>query len=157
METFSTLLALFEWIHWSSMDSPHKSQWCSALMFSLICVWTNGRANNRNTGDLRHQWLGAVEWKYMMTSSNGNIYTVLALSAGNSPVNGEFPAQRPVTWSFDVFFDICPNKQLSKQSWGWWFEMPSHSLWLHCNDKWITESKMALLADDHINHSASMS
>ena len=31
-----------------------------------------------------------------------------------SPVTTEFPAQRPVTWSFDVFFDLCLNKQLSK-------------------------------------------
>ena len=35
------------------------------------------------------------------------------------PVPGEFPAQRPVTRSFDVFFDLRLNKQLGKQSWGW--------------------------------------
>ena len=29
--------------------------------------------------------------------------------AGNSPVTGEFPAQRPVTRGFDVFFDLRPN------------------------------------------------
>ena len=33
-------------------DSPHKGQWCRALMFSLICAWTNSRANNQNAGDL---------------------------------------------------------------------------------------------------------
>ena len=48
---------------------------------------------------------------------------------------GEFPAQRLVTWSLDVFFDLPTNKQLSKQSWGWWFEMPSCSLWRQCNDE----------------------
>ena len=53
--------------------------------------------------------------------------------AGNSPVTGEFPTQRPVTRNFDVFFDLRLNKQLSKQSWGWWFEMPSRSFWRHCN------------------------
>ena len=58
---------------------------------------------------------------------------LLALCAGNSPVTGEFPAQRPVTRSFDVFFDLRLNKRLSKQSWGWWFETPSHPLWRHCN------------------------
>ena len=52
---------------------------------------------------------------------------LLAICAGNSPVSGDFPAQRPVTQSFDVFFDLCPNKWLSKQSWGWWFETPSFS------------------------------
>ena len=39
---------------------------------------------------------------------------LLALCAGNSPVAGEFPAQRPVTRSFDVFFDLRLNKRLSK-------------------------------------------
>ena len=57
---------------------------------------------------------------------------LLALCVGNSPVTGEFPSQRPVTRSFDVFFDR-QNKKLSKQSWGWWFETPSCSLWRHCN------------------------
>ena len=69
----------------------------------------------------------------MMTSSNGNISTLLAICAGISPVTGEFPAQRPVTLSFDVFFDLRLNKWLSKHSWGWWFETPSRPLWRHCN------------------------
>ena len=63
-----------------------------------------------------------VPVKFMMTSSNGN-----------SPVTGEFPSQRPVTRRFDVLFDMCLNKRLSKQSWGWWFETPSRPLWRHCN------------------------
>ena len=48
-------------------------------------------------------------------------------------VPGEFRAQGPVTQSFDVFFDLRPNKQLSKQSWGWWFETLSHPFWRHRN------------------------
>ena len=40
-------------IHRSPVDSPHKSQWRGALMFSLICAWTNGWANNRGDRDLR--------------------------------------------------------------------------------------------------------
>ena len=58
---------------------------------------------------------------------------LLAICAGNSPVTGEFLAQRPVTWSFDIFFDLHLHKRLSKQSWGWWFETLSHPLWRHCN------------------------
>ena len=42
--------------------------------------------------------------------------TLLALCAGNSPVTGEFPWQKPVTRSFDVFFDLRLNKRSSKQS-----------------------------------------
>ena len=68
---------------------------------------------------------------YMMTSSNGNIFRVSDHLCGES---GEFPTQRPVTRSFDVFFDLRLNKRLNKQSWGWWFETPSCSLWRHCND-----------------------
>ena len=58
------------------------------------------------------------------------ISALLALCAGNSPVTGEFPLQRPVTRSFDVSFDLRLNKRLSKQSRRWWFETP---LWRNCN------------------------
>ena len=56
---------------------------------------------------------------------------ILALWPGNLPVTGEFPAQRPVARSFHMFFYLRLNKRLSKQSWGWWFETPSLSLWRH--------------------------
>ena len=62
---------------------------------------------------------------------------LLAICAGNSPVPGEFPAQRPVTRSFDVFFDLRLNKRLSKQSWGWWFETLPCPLWRHRNEPWL--------------------
>ena len=50
-----------------------------------------------------------------------------------SPVNS--PAQRPVTRSFDVFFDLRTNKRLSKQWWDWWFETPSCPLGRHCSER----------------------
>ena len=58
------------------------------------------------------------------------------------PVPVEFPTQRPVTRSFDVFFDLRLNKRLSKQSWGWWLETLSCSLWRHCNGYviWLASS-----------------
>ena len=65
-------------------------------------------------------------WRHLMET----FYALLAFCAGNSPVPGEFPAQRPVTRSFDVFFDLCLNKPLRKR---WWFETPSRPLWRHCN------------------------
>ena len=55
---------------------------------------------------------------------------LLALCA----VTGEFLSQRPVTRSFGVFFHLCLNKRLSKQSWGGWFETPSHSSCRHWNE-----------------------
>ena len=49
---------------------------------------------------------------------NVNIFRVTGPLCGNSPVT-------------DVCFDLCLNKQLSKRSWGWWFETPPRSLWRH--------------------------
>ena len=40
---------------------------------------------------------------------------LLVLYAGNSPITGEFPSQRPVKRSFGAFFDVRLNKRLSKQ------------------------------------------
>ena len=52
-------------------------------------------------------------WRHQMET----LSALLAICAGNSPVPGKFPAQRPVTRSFDVFFDLLRrNKRLSKQS-----------------------------------------
>ena len=51
----------------------------------------------------------------MMTSSNGNIFRVNVPLCGEFTGPGEFPAQRPVTRSFDVFFDLRLNQRLSKQ------------------------------------------
>ena len=68
-------------------------------------------------------------WRHQMETFSA----LLAICAGNSPVPGEFPTQRPVTRSFDVYFDLRPDNRLSKQSWGWWFETLSHSLWRRRN------------------------
>ena len=59
---------------------------------------------------------------------------LLAICAGNSPGTGEFPTQRPVTRSFDVYFDLRLNKRLCKQSGGWWFETLLCPLWRHSNE-----------------------
>ena len=70
----------------------------------------------------------------MMTSSNWNIFRVTGPLCGEFTGPGEFPAQRPVTRSFNVFFDLHLNKRLSKQPWGWWLETPAWSLWRYRND-----------------------
>ena len=69
----------------------------------------------------------------MMTSSNGNVFRVTGPLCGEFIGPGEFSTQRPVTRSFDVFFDLRLNKRLSKQPWGWWFVTPSCPLWRQCN------------------------
>ena len=60
-----------------------------------------------------------------------------------------WPFVRPVTRSFDIFFHLCPNKRMSKQSWGWWFETLSHSLWRHGNEL-IWSSTNWLLGYGHV-------
>ena len=67
---------------------------------------------------------GVIKWKHFRAT--GHLW-------GEFTGDREFPAQMPVTRSFDVFFDLHLNKRLSKQSWGWWFETPSRSLWRHRN------------------------
>ena len=59
---------------------------------------------------------------------------LLALCAGNSPVTRGFPAQRPVTRSFDVFLNLRLNRQLSKRWRRWGFETLPCLLWRHCNE-----------------------
>ena len=68
----------------------------------------------------------------MMTSSNGNIFRV------TGPLCGEFTGYQwiPLTKASDasdVSLICALNKWLNTQLWGWWLEMPSRSLWCHCN------------------------
>ena len=53
-------------------------------------------------------------WRHQIET----FFAFLFICARNSSIHGEFPIQRPVTRSFDVFFDMRSNKRLSKQSWG---------------------------------------
>ena len=134
----------------SPVNSPHNGQWCGALIFSLICAWINGWVNTGEAGDLRrhrahhdvtgmmftwnfanHRWNEVYTYSKMKRVFPNLLYRTLYIIP---PVTGEFPSQRPVTRCFDVFFDLRLNKRLSKQSWGWWFETPSRSLWRHCNE-----------------------
>ena len=82
-----------------------------------------------------------------MTSSNGSIFRVTGPLYREFAGPGEFSALRPVTRSFDVFFDLCLNKRLSKQSWGWWFETPSRPLWRQRND-----NMLHIVSIVHTNH-----
>ena len=63
--------------------------------------------HNRNfyTGNMASLYCSIPWWRHQMETFSA----LLAISAGNSPVPGEFPTQRPVTRSFDVYFDLRPN------------------------------------------------
>ena len=85
-------------------------------------------------------------WRHQMETFSA----LLAICAGNSLGTGEFPEQRPVTRSFDAFFDLRLNKRLSKQSWGWWCETPSRSLLRHCNERLY---RWRFVMDNFMSHS----
>ena len=80
-------------------------QACSWPSFTMVC----------NEAYVMEEYLPWTWWRHQMETFSA----LLAICAGNSPVTVEFPAQRPVTRSFDVFLDLRLNKRLSKQSWGW--------------------------------------
>ena len=95
-----------------------------------------------NAGKQRgHENDDVIKWKN---------FRVTGHLCGEVAVTSEFPTQRPVTRSFDVFFDLHLNKRLSKQSGVWWFETPLRSLWRNCNDyvmTWKTLSTSLALCD----------
>ena len=122
------VIGLCESFHRCPVNSPHKGTVTRKVFpFDGIMVY-------RKTTSCIFQRINdfLTWWRHQMKT----LSALLAICAGNSPVPGEFPTQRPVTRSFDVYFDLHPNKRLSKHSWGWWFETLSCSLWRHRNDPW---------------------
>ena len=97
--------------------------------WKCTCRWLSTIGATSSLGTVMTKLRSQTWWHHQMETFS----MLLALCAGNSQVTGEFTAQRPVTRSFDVFLDAPSNKQLSKQSWGWWFETQPCSLWHHCN------------------------
>ena len=88
--------------------------------------------NVLNVEETGHPFGSGIWWRHEMESFSA----LLAICAGKSTVHGELPAQRPVTRSCDVFFDLRLNQRLSKlskQSWGWWFKTQPRPICRHCN------------------------
>ena len=121
--TFQYVVTLRVWrsiIVVSTLPIGHKIQCC---LKQILSITSNFRANHfTQKRDEKSPW-----WCHQMETFSA----LLALCAGNSPVTGEFPSQRPVTRSFGVFFDLRLNEYLSKQWWSWRFETPICSLWRH--------------------------
>ena len=100
---YQLIFYLHSWLEWANIISKGNGTKVSIGVTYMTVAW----------------------WRHQMVTFS----PLPAICAGNSPVTGEFPTQRPVTRSFDVFFDLRLNKRLNKQSWGWWFEMPSRPIW----------------------------
>ena len=108
----------------SQIMNPHNTEWTGWILTGAQIGGLVAQMANDVEWVLNVSW-----WRHQMETFSA----LLAIYAGNSTISGEFLTQRPVTRSFDVFFDLCLNKWLSKQWWSWWFETPSCSLWRHCN------------------------
>ena len=129
---WSSIFQIFPVNCWTSNWHQPLQIWvhCGGTLYSGICLfgWIASWCVWRNIDNFSvissEPW-----WRHQMETFS----TLLAICAGNSPVHGEFPTQRPVTRSFDVFFDLLSNKRLSKQWRGWWFETQSCPLWRHRN------------------------
>ena len=100
--------------HGGRLSRPHwVKHFILQMKFVASWYWLHLTHSNPDNNDAS---------KYMRRHQMKTFSALLAICAGNSPVTDEFPAQRPVTRRFDIFFDMCQNKRLSKQRWGWWFE-----------------------------------
>ena len=114
---------------------------CHLLLFSRGCFRENWPCYNCTTMYNANSPI--------LTSWNGNVFRV----AG--PLWGEatdgFPSQRPVTRSFDVFFDLRLNKRLSQHSRRLWFETPSRSSWATVSFHILSVSPKALTSSSYFS------
>ena len=139
METFSALLFLCESNPPVKCGPPPPPPPTHTHTFNIFFVVNPASCRIKNSlvvCDFRHiEALSmALQWQHPWWRHPTEIFsTILALCAGITRVTGEFPSQRPVTRSFEDFFDLRLNKRLGQQSRRWWFETPSRSLWRHCN------------------------
>ena len=115
----------YPWNNWWALFLKH--QIIRSKIF--LCMVNSWKWHDQST---TKRSLGKI-YDSMMTSSNGNIFRVTVHLCEDFTGHRWIPAQRPVTRSFDVFFDLRLIKRLSKQLRGWWFETPLRSLWSHCN------------------------
>ena len=88
---------------------PNGAGWfCLILSVYMMYMYITCHVNEDYVMFCYVMLYGIIELS-TMTSSRETFSMLLALCAGNSPVTGEFPTQRPVTRSFDVLFDLWIN------------------------------------------------
>ena len=134
--TYWTLRSIFQWnlhqnkviyVQENEFEKFSAKRWSFFSRFQYVLnvniQWQWHRDQAFLLGPCRLPW-----WRHQMETFSA----LLAVCAGNSP--RWIPTQRPVTRSFDVYFDQRPNKWLSEQSWGWWFETLSRPSWRHRNE-----------------------
>ena len=95
---YSTLCDRIRW--WLALPMRSHDLFSNTKLYSILITIKTQSTNS---------W-----WRHQMETFSA----LLTICAGNSPVPGEFPAQRPVMRSFDVLFDLRLNKPLSKREAG---------------------------------------
>ena len=118
-----------------------KEHRCSIHKFMLRLHYKNNAVSFRTAHYVplfvklnccRYRWPSGSPWWHHQMETFSALLTI-----HRSPVNSPHKGQ----WR-GCFFVICA---LNKQSWGWWFETPSRSLWRHCNNK----SAKYILSESH--------
>ena len=110
--TFFFIFIWFDIFHWLDV--------CKICVYFIVLYWPASEQGYV----VSVQFWGNMPSYNMMTSSNGNIFRVTGHLDGAFTGLRWIP-RRPVTQSFYVFFDLHPNKWLSKQLWGRWFKTHS--------------------------------
>ena len=107
-----------------------KNHVCRLPCLNYGQIWWKYNTSVSEIFQIIFNWMARSSWRHQIETFSA----LLAICAGNSVVTGELPAQRPVTPSFDVFFDLRLNRRPSKQWWCWWIETLSRPLWRHSYD-----------------------
>ena len=130
--------SLYNHIKFWPFCTPHHYltwwlRWELGILTRPYCCSTS--LANLNTMGKQITW---IVWEMMQTWWHHQMEPfsmLLAIVQGIhwSPVNSLHKGQWCRALMFPLISSWIMNKQLSKQSWGWWFETPSCSLWHHCN------------------------
>ena len=108
------------------VTATHLKTWCPQISFTdtkELC-WLDLKLEDQDSYHMTTRAIcsTAAWWRHQMKTFSA----FLALCVGNSLVTDEFPSQRPVTRSFDVFFDLCLKKN------GWVNNREAGDLRRHC-------------------------
>ena len=114
-------VCLFYWSHKPCSAKDRERSWSRKYNHWLAWIC------NLNESIMSTDKIVTTGPSSFIPTSNGNIFRV------TGHLCGELTGDKG-QWSFDVFFNLRPNKRLNKQSWGWWFETLSRPLWRHCKD-----------------------
>ena len=88
--------------------------WIYYICYIVVDVKMNSTSMNEQLFIAKTFFDTGNYFQYPDDVTNGTTFRTTALCEGNPPVTGGFPSQRPMTRSFDVFFDLRLNKRLSK-------------------------------------------